>query len=79
LAEELANGRLRAGLDVYQEEPLPLDSPLLGCREAVLAPHVGSATAATRLAMLERAKLNLAAGLRGETLPFCANPEVYAK
>jgi len=79
LAEELANGRLRAGLDVYQEEPLPLDSPLLGCREAVLAPHVGSATAATRLAMLERAMLNLAAGLRGETLPFCANPEVYAK
>lgn len=79
LAEELANGRLRAGLDVYQEEPLPLDSPLLGCREAVLAPHVGSATAATRLAMLERAMLNLAVGLRGETLPFCANPEVYAK
>jgi glyoxylate reductase len=79
LAEELANGRLKAGLDVYQEEPLPLDSPLLGCREAVLAPHVGSATAATRLAMLERAMLNLAVGLRGETLPFCANPEVYAK
>ena len=79
LADELANGRLKAGLDVYQEEPLPLGSPLLRCREAVLAPHVGSATAATRLAMLERAMLNLAAGLREETLPFCANPDVYAK
>lgn len=78
LIKELESGRLRAGLDVFEIEPLPSDCPLLGLRNAVLAPHVGSATAATREAMWERAMINLIAGLSGESMPFCANPEVYA-
>jgi glyoxylate reductase len=65
-----------AGLDVYEHEPLPHDSPLLALPNVVLLPHVGSATVATREAMASLAVDNLLAGLRGERLPHSANPEV---
>ena len=77
LTEELSSGRLRAGLDVFETEPLPADYPLLNLDNAVLLPHVGSATLSTRMAMVTRALENLRAGMAGEPLPFCANPEVY--
>lgn len=77
LVAALTAGRIRAGLDVYAREPLPHDHPLLRLDNVVLVPHLGSATAATREAMLERALINLTAGLRGDRLPWCANPEVY--
>jgi glyoxylate reductase len=77
LTEEVCAGRLLAGLDVFSEEPLPADHPLLQKDNAVLLPHVGSATVATRMAMVERALENLHTGMLGERLPYCANPEVY--
>jgi glyoxylate reductase len=80
LAEALRSGHLHAaGLDVFAEEPLPADSPLRELPNVVLAPHVGSATVATRERMAERAVANLLAGLAGERLPWCANPEVYER
>jgi lactate dehydrogenase-like 2-hydroxyacid dehydrogenase len=49
LAEALAGGQIRAaGLDVFETEPLPADSPLLRLPNVVLMPHVGSATKQTR-------------------------------
>lgn len=43
LAGELRSGRLAgAGLDVYDPEPLPADSPLRGCPNAILMPHVSA-------------------------------------
>lgn len=40
LVAALRSGRLAAaGLDVYQTEPLPADSPLLSCEQVVLTPH----------------------------------------
>ena len=77
LIEALSNGRVRAGLDVFEAEPLPADHPLLSRDNAVLLPHVGSATFSTRMAMVIRALENLRAGMSGESLPFCANSEVY--
>ena len=77
LVEALSSGRLNAGLDVFEAEPLPADHPLLSLDNAVLLPHVGSATFSTRMAMVTRALENLQAGMSGEPLPFCANPEVY--
>jgi len=77
LIESLSSGRLQAGLDVFESEPLPADHPLLHQENAVLLPHVGSATLSTRIAMVTRAIENLRAGMAGQRLPFCANPEVY--
>jgi glyoxylate reductase len=76
LIEALASGRLRAGLDVFESEPLPADHPLFSLDNAVLLPHVGSATFSTRMAMVTRALENLRAGMSNQPLPFCANPEV---
>jgi glyoxylate reductase len=77
LIKTLSEGKIRAGLDVYEQEPVAKDSPLLAMDNVVLMPHLGSATAATRQAMMERALTNLVAGLSGKPLPWCANPEVY--
>ena len=44
LVAEIKSGRLRAGLDVYSEEPLPLASELRELPGCVLLPHVGGAT-----------------------------------
>ncbi|WP_422028386.1 2-hydroxyacid dehydrogenase [Roseovarius sp.] len=63
----LASGKLAAaGLDVYMGEPA-LDARFLGLENIVLAPHLGSATEATRAAMGHRAIDNLKAFLAGET------------
>jgi glyoxylate reductase len=69
LVAEIKSGRLRAGLDVYAEEPLPLTSELRELPGCVLLPHVGSATERTRRAMFELALANLFAGLQGSDLP----------
>ncbi len=69
LSEELASGRLLAGLDVYSEEPLPSNHPLIGVPNAVLVPHLGSATKRTRRAMFELAIRNLIAGIKERDLP----------
>ncbi len=68
-----------AALDVTEPEPLPADSPLLTLDNIVATPHLGSATVQARTAMAEIAARNLIAGLRGERLPYCVNPEVYER
>jgi glyoxylate reductase len=68
-----------AALDVTDPEPLPADHPLLAAPNLLVIPHLGSATHATREAMAELAVDNLLAGLAGERLPRCVNPEVYQR
>ncbi|MDG1655097.1 MAG: D-glycerate dehydrogenase [Luminiphilus sp.] len=69
LSDELRTGRLRAGLDVYTEEPLPDTSALRGLPGCVVLPHVGSATQRTRQAMFQLALANLMAGVTDSELP----------
>lgn len=77
LVEALCEGRLgAAGLDVYSEEPLPVDHPLVQLGNAVLCPHLGSASVAARKAMARIAAENLVAILRGRRAEHVVNPEV---
>ena len=66
-----------AALDVTVPEPIPLDDPLLTLPNAIVTPHIGSASQATREQMATMAIDNLLAGLKGDRLPYCVNPEVY--
>ena len=78
LVEALQSKRLAgAGLDVFEHEP-HVHPELLSLPNVVLAPHVGSATAQTRLAMAMLAVENLVAGLEGRRPPNLVNPEIYA-
>lgn len=66
LAEALSAGRIAAaGLDVYEREP-QVHPALLGRENAVLLPHLGSATIETRVAMGMRAAANLEAYFSGK-------------
>ncbi|WP_159992835.1 D-2-hydroxyacid dehydrogenase family protein [Roseomonas sp. 18066] len=44
LLDALREGRITAGLDVYDQEPLPVDHPLRSEKNAVLSPHLGYVT-----------------------------------
>src|SRR4030065_1861477 len=78
LVEALKAGRITAvALDVTDPEPLPPSHPLYVFPNCLIVPHIGSATKKTRRRMAELACENLRAGLRGERLPHCVNPEVY--
>ena len=68
LLRELASGRLRAGLDVFAEEP-DVPTGLLELPNVVLTPHVGSATQRTREAMTRVLVDNILAVEKGDTRP----------
>jgi lactate dehydrogenase-like 2-hydroxyacid dehydrogenase len=69
LAEALRDGRIAAaGLDVYEHEPA-VHPDLLACENAVLLPHLGSATIETRSAMGMQAADNLEAFFDGREPP----------
>jgi glyoxylate reductase len=65
-----------AALDVHEKEPVATDDPLLGLDNIIMAPHIGSATIETRIAMAVRAANNVAAALRGERPRDLVNPQV---
>jgi glyoxylate reductase len=78
LYDALHEGQIAyAALDVTDPEPLPADHQLLTLPNLIVAPHIASATVTSRNLMAARAVQNLMAGLRGERLPYCVNPEVY--
>ena len=64
-----------AGLDVFEQEPLPADSPLVRMANVVTLPHIGSATHETREAMAQCAVENICQALRGERPRDLVNPE----
>ena len=79
LYEALRDGQIfAAALDVTDPEPMAPDDPLLTLENCLVVPHIASASRVTRGKMAAIAAANLLAGLRGEPLPSCVNPEVYA-
>jgi glyoxylate reductase len=77
LYEALRSGVIfAAGLDVTDPEPMSPDHPLLTLPNAVIAPHIASATTRSRNAMAEIAADNLLAGLDGRPLRSFVNPDV---
>ncbi len=78
LVDALRDGVIgAAALDVTDPEPLPADHPLVGLPNALVVPHIASASRATRGKMASMAAANLIAGVRGERLPTPVNPGVY--
>jgi len=73
LIAALQSGQIAgAGLDVYEVEPLPPDSPLLQMENVVLTPHMSSHTDDALLAMAMVAK-DIVAVLKGQTPQFPVN------
>jgi glyoxylate reductase len=78
LAQALQDGVIAgAGLDVFEHEPA-VHPGLLQCRNAVLAPHIATASVATRTRMSMMAVENAAAVLEGRRPPNPLNPEIAA-
>lgn len=75
VAEALEVGRIfAAGLDVFEAEPA-VHPRLLAAPRAVLTPHVGTATVATRLAMARMAVRAALAVLAGKVPDNAVNPD----
>ncbi|WP_413378135.1 2-hydroxyacid dehydrogenase [Alkalihalobacillus sp. 1P02AB] len=68
-----------AGLDTFEQEPMPTDHPLLTLPNVVTLPHIGSATIETRTKMAHLAADNLLHGLQGRKPPCLINPEALIK
>ncbi|RLG83539.1 MAG: D-glycerate dehydrogenase, partial [Thermoprotei archaeon] len=65
-----------AGLDVFEQEPLPPNHPLTRFKNVILVPHIGSATYETRLKMAELVAENLIAFYEGRVPPTLVNKDV---
>ncbi|PSS46817.1 glyoxylate/hydroxypyruvate reductase GhrB [Enterobacter sp. FS01] len=79
LIAALKNGEIHAaGLDVFEQEPLPGSSELLQLPNVVALPHIGSATHETRYNMAACAVDNLIDALQGKVDKNCVNPQAKA-
>lgn len=80
LFEALTRGKLRAaGLDVFEEEPSPVDNPLFNLENVVVSSHVAGVTVeATRQAALQVCGEMLRV-LRGERPQVLVNPDVWPR
>jgi phosphoglycerate dehydrogenase-like enzyme len=68
LCAELASGRLRAALDVTDPEPLPPGHPLWTLPGVFITPHVGASTPVSQRRVVQLAREQAEAYLRGEEL-----------
>jgi D-3-phosphoglycerate dehydrogenase / 2-oxoglutarate reductase len=82
LAEALRAGKIAgAGLDVFEVEPLPPDSPLRGLPNLVMTPHCAGSSIDAIAAMAERCVDNALALLQGRDpgADYVLNPEVIGR
>ncbi len=80
LVEALTNRWIAyAGLDVFEQEPLPSDSPLFSLENCCLTDHVGWYTEESQTELQTLAAQNIVLVLRGEKPLSCVNPTVLSK
>ena len=79
LIEALRGGHLAgAALDVFEEEPVADDNPLLAMENTILTPHIGSSTTVAMRRAVEVCVENIAAHLDGARPPNLLNPQALA-
>jgi phosphoglycerate dehydrogenase-like enzyme len=80
LVNALRENRIRgAALDVFQEEPLPVDHPLRSLENIVLTPHMGYVSEQSYDLFFRQAVENIEAYLDGRIPPGALNPEASGK
>ena len=80
LFEALTRGRLgAAGIDVFEEEPTPMDNPLLNLDNAIVSPHVAGVTLEAERQMATQVAGEMARVLRGERPDVLVNPDVWPR
>ena len=78
LVAQLESGHLGgAGLDVFEVEPLPLDSPIRTLSNVVLSGHVASQTSGAMAGMMSEAVDNVVTIDKGQVPSSCVNPEAF--
>ncbi len=78
LLAELQSGRIRAALDVYDTEPLPLDHPFRTLPNVILTPHVAGATIQARYRQGDCVVRDLTNAFAGQPLAHEVTMERYA-
>jgi D-3-phosphoglycerate dehydrogenase / 2-oxoglutarate reductase len=80
LFEGLTRGRIRAaGIDVFEEEPVSADNPLLNLPNVVVSSHVAGVTAETGRATAMQVTAEMLRVLRGEKPQILGNPDLRPK
>ena len=68
-----------AALDVFEDERHALPKELLGLKNVVLTPHIGSSVIEKREIMAKAVVDKILAFVEGKPLPDLLNPEIYEK
>ena len=80
LAAALTDGRIAgAGLDVFLQEPPPLDHPLLALDNVIASPHIAGMTVETMVEMCEATALQWLTIFDGGVPPRLVNPEAWPR
>jgi D-3-phosphoglycerate dehydrogenase len=80
LFEGLTRGKIRAaGIDVFEEEPVSADNPLLNLPNVVVSAHMAGVTVETHWAMAMQVTAEMLRVLRGEKPHVLANPELSSR
>jgi phosphoglycerate dehydrogenase-like enzyme len=78
LLVELQSGRIRAALDVFDQEPLPADSPFLQLENVIVTPHTAGASQQARLRQGNVIVEELERFFYGEALHYAVTGEMLA-
>jgi phosphoglycerate dehydrogenase-like enzyme len=76
LLAELQRGRIQAALDVFDQEPLPVDHPLRQLENVILTPHVAGASLQARRRQGEAVVAEVERFLAGEPLHYRVTGEM---